>query len=306
VTPAQKQALRVGRRTVEITHPDKVLFPAIGFTKLDLARYYERVADTMLPHVRNRPVSMQCFPDGVEGNGFFLKNAPPHFPDWIERVSVPKRGGRVAHVLCNHTATLVYLANQNAITPHVWTSRADRLRRPDRLIFDLDPTDEDFAAVRSVARRLGDVLRALGLKPFAMTTGSRGLHVVVPLRRTAPFGEVRRFARAVADVLVAEDPDRLTTEPRKASRRGRMFVDVLRNGYAQTAVPPYAVRARARAPVATPLRWEELDDRRLYPQRWTTRNVFRRLNAGGDPWRGISRHARSLDRARRELRSFSR
>jgi bifunctional non-homologous end joining protein LigD len=304
VTKRGTTSLRIGRRTVAITHPDKVLFPAIGFTKLDLARYYERVAETMLPHVRGRPVSMQCFPEGVEGSGFFMKNAPSYFPDWIDRVSVAKRGGRVSHVLCTQTATLVYLANQNTITPHVWTSRADQLRRPDRLIFDLDPPDEDFAAVRAAARTLGELLRDLGLKPFAMTTGSRGLHVVVPLRRTEPFGPVRRFARAVAETLVAQDPERLTVEARKAKRENRIYVDVLRNGYAQTAVPPYAVRALDKAPVAAPLHWDELDDRRLHPQRFTVRNLFRRLDADGDVWRGISRHARSLDRARRELRSL--
>ena len=297
--------LRIGRRAIAISHADKVMFPAAGLTKLDLARYYERVADTMVPHIRGRPVSMQVFPEGAEGSGFFMKNAPSYFPDWIDRVSVAKRGGRVTHVVCNQPATLVYLANQNTITPHVWTSRADRLRRPDRLIFDLDPPDEDFAAVRAAARTLGDLLRDLGLKPFAMTTGSRGLHVVVPLRRTEPFAQVRRFALAVAEMLVAQDPERLTVEARKAKREERIYVDVLRNGYAQTAVPPYAVRALEKAPVAVPLHWGELDDRRLLPQRFTVRNLFRRLEADGDAWRGISRHARSLDRARRELRSLS-
>jgi bifunctional non-homologous end joining protein LigD len=305
VTKDEANTLKVGRRAVAITHPDKVLFPAIGLTKLDLARYYQRVAGTMLPHVRNRPVSMQCFPDGVEGHGFFLKNAPSYFPDWIDRVSVAKRGGRVTHVLCNEAATLVYLTNQNTITPHVWTSRADQLRRPDRLVFDLDPPGEDFATVRTTARTLGELLRDLGLKPFVMTTGSRGLHVVVPLRPTAPFGQVRRFARAVAEKLVAQDPERLTVEARKAKRQDRIYVDVQRNGYAQTAVPPYAVRARAKAPVAVPLHWDELDDRRLRADRFTVRNLFRRLEADGDAWRGISRHARSLDRARGKLHSLS-
>jgi bifunctional non-homologous end joining protein LigD len=204
VTKRGTTSLRIGRRTVAITHPDKVLFPAIGFTKLDLARYYERVAETMLPHVRGRPVSMQCFPEGVEGSGFFMKNAPSYFPDWIDRVSVAKRGGRVSHVLCTQTATLVYLANQNTITPHVWTSRADQLRRPDRLIFDLDPPDEDFAAVRAAARTLGELLRDLGLKPFAMTSRRSPAAPNRAIRAGAPLcagrcGDARRAGSGAVD-----------------------------------------------------------------------------------------------------------
>jgi bifunctional non-homologous end joining protein LigD len=244
---------------------------------------------------------MQVFPNGVTGKGHYAKNIPTHFPDWIRRVTVPKRGGTVTHAVCDDAATLVYLAGQNVVTPHVWTSRAERLRRPDRLVFDLDPPDDDFAAVRAAARRLGDLLGELGLKPFAMTTGSRGLHVVAPLRPSATFGQVRSFALGVAEALVAGDPDRLTIEARKAKRSGRIYVDVLRNGYAQTAVPPYAVRPLADAPVATPLRWSELADGRLHPQRWNTRNLFRRLKSSGDPWRSISRHARSFAPAKRKL-----
>jgi bifunctional non-homologous end joining protein LigD len=296
------ETVKAGRRRVEISHADRVIFPEAGLTKLDLARHYAAVAPAMVPHTRERPLTLNSFPHGVEGDGYFVKDAPRHFPDWIATVAVPKReGGTIHHVLADDAATLVYLAGQNAITPHVWTSRADRLERPDRLVFDLDPSTQRFAEVRAAARALGDLLRDLGLDPFAMTSGSRGLHVVTPLRRTADFASVRPFVRAVAAAVVEQHPAALTVEFRRDKRGERIFVDVNRNAYGQHAVAPYAVRALRRAPVATPLRWEELDDRRLDPQGWTVATIGERLADGGDPWRGIARHARSLGPARRAL-----
>lgn len=286
---------------VEVTRPRKLLFPQAGVTKGDLVAYYERVAEHMLPHVRDRPVSMQRFPDGIEGYGFFHKDVPDHFPAWISRVEVEKHGGTVTHAVASNADTLAYLANQGCITPHVWLSRRDRLRFPDRLVFDFDPSVDDFAAVRRAARNAGQLLRQLGLAPFAMVTGSRGIHVWSPLQRRAEFEQVRAFAMDVARVMVARLPDELTLESRKAKRGDRMLVDVNRNAYAQTAVPPYAVRPRAQAPVATPLEWEELSDSRLRPDRWTVKNLFRRLSSKGDPWAGMARSARGLSEPRKRL-----
>ena len=278
---------------VRISSPDKVLFPG-GVTKRELADYYEAVGPVMVPHVRDRPVTMHVYPRGVEGGGVIVKQAPKHFPDWIKRVTVRKRGGTVTHAVANRPETLVYLAGQNCITPHVWLSRADRIERPDRLIFDFDPEHERFAEVRAAARTLGGALRDLGLAPHAMTSGSRGIHVTVPLRRTRGFEEVRAFADAVGRRLVEDDPKRLTMEWSKAKRGDRIYVDVGRNAYAQHAAAPYAVRARPDAPVATPLHWDELDDRRLGPRRWTVRTLPDRLADGGDPWKDIGRRARAL------------
>jgi bifunctional non-homologous end joining protein LigD len=292
--------------SVEITHPDKLLFPADGLTKADIAGYYEAVAEWMLPHVENRPLSLMRFPNGIDDEGFFQKNTPAHYPDWIRRVEAEKRGGTVTHALVCGADTLVYLVGQNTITPHVWLSRADRLRQPDRVVFDLDPAPgADFAAVRRAARCTGELLREIGLEPFAQVTGSKGIHVWTPLRRRATFEDVRPFARAVADLLVQRHPDELTTEFRKAERGGRILVDVMRNAYAQTVVPPYAVRPRARAPVATPIAWDELSDSKLRPDRWTVKTVLRRLGSKGDAWADIASFARGLSRARKQLEAVA-
>jgi bifunctional non-homologous end joining protein LigD len=289
--------MRAGRRNVRITHPDKALFPD-GITKADLAVYYCDVAPVMLPHVRDRPISMQRFNGGITRPGFFQKDIPQGAPDWVPTVEVPKKGGTVHHVLANETATLVWLANQNCITPHVFTARADRPDRPDRIVWDLDPSDDDFDLVRRTAIELGTVLREAGCEPFAMVTGSRGIHVVVAIRRRHPYEVVRDAALEVADALVERNPDELTTAFRKEKREGRLFVDVNRNGRAQTAVPAYSVRPRPGAPVATPLRWNELEDRDLRPDAWTLRTVRERLERVGEPWAGIARTAGALPRLR--------
>lgn len=291
------EQLRVSGRDVKITHSDRVVFPAAGLTKLALARHYERVALLMLPYVRDRPLALQAFPDGIEGSGYFMKAVPGYFPNWIKRTTVPKKGGTITHVLAQDAATLVYLSGQNVITLHTWLSRADKPYQPDRLTLDFDPSGGGFAEVRAAARGAGERLRDLGLVPHAMTTGSRGLHVVCPLRRSAGFPEVHAFARVLAEAMVAEDPRHLTLEWHKAERGKRIYVDVNRIAYAQHAVAPYSVRPRPKAPVAVPLYWEELANRALKPDRWTVKNIAARLEEG-DPWSGMSRHARALPKPR--------
>jgi bifunctional non-homologous end joining protein LigD len=176
----------------------------------------------------------------------------------------------------------------------VWPARADEPRRPDRVIFDLDPATTRFAEVRAAARLLGDALRDAGLVPFAMVSGSRGIHVVVPVRRGPAFPEVFRWAKALAVEVAESDPRHLTTEFYKRKREAPIFIDVRRNAYAQHAVAPYSVRAKPSAPVATPIHWEELDDRKLRPDRWDVRSAVKRVEAEGDPWKGIARRARGV------------
>jgi bifunctional non-homologous end joining protein LigD len=290
----------------KLSHPDKLLFPDDGITKADLASYYERVAEWMLPHIRGRPLSLQHFPDGIGAHGFFHKNVPKHYPGWVHRVEVSKEGGTVVHAVATDSDTLPYLAGQNAITPHVWLSRADRIHQPDRMVVDLDPAPGTrFPAVRRAARQAGDLLREIGLEPFAQVTGSKGIHVWTPIRRRPDFEEVKEFSNAFAKLLASQHPEELTTEFRKAKRGGRILVDVLRNRYAQTAVPPYAVRPRKGAPVATPLEWDELSDSKLRPDRWTLKTVLRRLGTKGDPWADIDAATAGLGEPRKRLEKLA-
>ena len=262
---------------VEVTHPDRVLFPGEGITSGDVVDYYRRVAPVMVPHLRNRPLMLERYGAGIDR-------------------------GVVDPPVVDDEDGLVALANQGCLTFHCWTAQADQPRRPDRVVVDLDPPDGRFFTVRAAALRLRRLLAEIGLVAFVQTTGSRGLHVVAPIVPGPHNDEVLAFAGALAAVLAADDPTRLTTEFRKAKGGGRVYLDVARNGYAQTVVAPYSVRARPGAPVATPIDWDEVRTSRLRPDRWTLGNVFRRLGAKADPWQGIARQARPLPEgwARRE------
>ncbi|MGA4845611.1 non-homologous end-joining DNA ligase [Streptomyces sp. G5(2025)] len=310
------RTVRVGRRTVELHRPDKILFPARddpggkgddpggdgddpGCTKADLFDHYRSVAPFMLPHLRGRPLMLERHPDGVDGPRFMQKDTPDHYPDWITRAEVAKQGGTVTHTVCDDTATLLFLADQACLTLHRWLSRTGRIDRPDRLVFDLDPAKDDFGAVRDAARLLGELLDHMGLPSALMTTGSRGLHVVVPLNGHHDFDDVRDFAKDVADTLAAAHPERFTTAARKEARGDRLYLDVQRNAYAQTAVAPFSVRAAPGAPVAVPIAWEQLDDPAVHARRWTIENAVEQ--ARSDPWAGVLRTGRALGPARRKL-----
>ena len=291
--------LKVGRRNVRISNPDKVLFPDDGITKLDLANYYAAVAPAMVEHTRDRPLNLWRWNRGIDNEVVIQQAIPKGAPDWVKRVTVSRRrGGEVEHAVGGEAATLVWLANQNCITPHVWTARADKPDQPDRIVFDFDPPDDDdhshLEAIRAGALAIGDLLREKGLQPFAMTSGSRGIHVVAPLRRGPDSNTVRTVAGEWAEEVAARLPDQLTTSWRKEGRGGRVLVDAARNTYAQTAVAPYAVRAKPTAPVATPLFWEEIAD--AEPRGWTLRDVPARLEQRGDPWAAIAKAAATLRR----------
>ncbi|MFF1450094.1 non-homologous end-joining DNA ligase [Streptomyces sp. NPDC058274] len=297
------RTMRVGRRSVEVHRPEKVLFPGEGrakeYTKDDVIGYYRAVAPFMIPHLRGRPLMLERHPDGLDGPTFMQKNTPDHYPEWIRRVEVPKEGGTVLHPVCEDAATLVYLADQACLTLHRWLSRADRIDRPDRLVFDLDPSTDDFGVVRDAAVFLGELLDELKLPSALMTTGSRGLHVVVPLNGHHDFDEVRAFAKDVADAVADAHPDRFTTAARKKDRGDRLYLDIQRNAYAQTAVAPFSVRALPGAPVAVPISWGQLDDSRLHARRWTIADAVDQART--NPWAGLLSHGRALGPARRRL-----
>ena len=291
--------LRAGRRTIRISRPDKVLFPDDGITKADLIDHYLRVADVMLPHVRGRPVSMKRYPNGIEGQAFYQKRVPDFFPDWIPRVEVRTSKGPQVHAVIGDRATLAFLADQACIEPHTWVSRVDAIDHPDLLVFDLDPSGDDVGMVRRGARAVRAMLEEAGLVPFVKTSGSKGFHVVTPLDRSADYGAVRGFADGFAEVAAARHPDLFTIEFRKANRGGLVFLDVMRNGYGSTVIPPYAVRAFPGAPVAVPIEWDELG--RAEPRTFTIATLPRRLSRTGDPWKGMRRRARALGDPERRL-----
>lgn len=294
--------ITIDNRDIEITHPDKELFS--GIRKETFVRYYHRIGPTMLPYMKDRPITMRRFPRGVDEDGFFQKDTPNYFPDWIPREQIEKKqNGTTNYVICNNLATLAYLANQDCIEPHIWLSTIEKPNNPDRMIFDFDPPeDSSFEVVREFAFKVRDVLENIGLTPFVMTTGSKGVHVTTPLDASEPFEESRSLARAIADYFAEKHPQLVTTEIRKEKRSGRLFLDTNRNSYAQTGISPYGVRAKPGAPVATPIRWDELAQSDLMPQSYTIENIFRRMGQVDDPWQSIDQHKSSVKKAHKEFK----
>lgn len=288
---------------ISLSSLDKVYFPKDGYTKGELIGYYESISEYMLPHIEDRMITMLRFPNGIEDVKFFQKDTPDYFPEWIEKKCIKKKdGGETHYMICNNKATLVYLANQSCITPHIWLSKKDKPNKPDRLIIDLDPEQDNFAKVKIAAQKTRELLEdKLALPTFIMTTGSRGLHIVVPLKRTRVFPEVKDFAQKVADLLEKENPDLLTTAARKNKRENKIFLDIGRNAFAQTGVAPYAVRPINGAPVATPLKWDELMEKSLSPQSYNIKNLFKKLDKEGDPWMDINLNAVVLTSAEKEI-----
>ena len=277
-----------------ITHPNKVLFPDDGITKGELAAYYEAIAPVMLPHLSGRPVTMERYPAGIGEKGFWQKDVSKGFPDWLQRVEVPKKDGVVHHPVVTDARSLLWVTNQNTITQHVWTSRIPDLHYPDVCVFDLDPSRDDVPAVRAAAVELRDLLAELGLPSWIKTTGSKGFHIVVPLDGKTPMGRAARFAAAVGTTFVSRAPDRLTQEFSKADRDGRIYVDTGRNGYSATFAAAYTVRARKGAPVSAPCTWEEVERGEVRPDTFTLRNMGDRVAAVGDLWADLHRRGRSL------------
>jgi bifunctional non-homologous end joining protein LigD len=290
---------------LQITHPEKVLFPAepgtAAITKGELAAYYDAVAAVMVPHIRARPITMERYHRGITAPGFFQKDVSKGFPEWLERVEVPKKGGTVHHPIVTDARSLLWLANQNCITPHVWTSRAPDLYHPDICVFDLDPSEEDADVLRAATLKLRALLEELGLPSWVKTSGSKGFHIVVPLDGKMVMGDVAGFAHAVGAVLVKREPATLTQEFHKVDRAGRILVDTGRNGYSATFAAPYAVRAKPGAPVSAPCSWEEVERGDVTPRTFTLRTMVARLEAVGDVWADLRRSRRSLRRAIAQL-----
>jgi bifunctional non-homologous end joining protein LigD len=268
-----------------ITHPDKILFPDDGITKGELAAYYESVAPAMVPHISGRPVTLERYPAGIGKQGFWQKSVVKGFPDWLPRIDVPKKDGTVHHPLVDDARALLWTANQNTITHHVWTSRVPDLYRPDVIVFDLDPsTDDEPDVLRSVMLAFRYFLDELGLASLVKTTGSKGFHIVVHIDGKTKKGEAARFADAVGTFMVKHDPDHLTQEFHKVDRGRRILVDTGRNGYSATFAAAYTVRARPGAPVSAPCTWQEIERGTVTPRSFTIRNMVARIKKIGDLW----------------------
>ena len=285
-----------------ITHPEKVLFPDDGITKGDLAAYYDTMAAVVLPHLRGRPITMERYPAGIGKKGFWQKDVSKGFPQWLERVEVSKKDGVVHHPIVNDRRSLLWITNQNTITQHVWTSRTPDLNHPDICVFDLDPSQDDPAAVRAAAIGLRDLLEELALTSWIKTSGSKGFHLVIPLDGKAHVGQVARFANAVGTLFVRRAPDHLTQEFSKVDRRGRIYVDTGRNGYSATFAAAYTVRAKRGAPVSAPCTWDEVERGEVSPGTFTLRNMPDRVARVGDLWADMRRRGRSLKRPGERLR----
>jgi bifunctional non-homologous end joining protein LigD len=278
---------------IEISHPEKIMFPEDGITKGELAAYYERVAPIMLPHIRGRPITMERFHRGIGEKGFFQKNLakPPRF---VTTVPVPKKDGVVNYPIVSDEQGIVWMANQNSITPHVWTSRAPDLMHPDLCVFDLDPADDDPGRLRQAALLVRSVLSAHGFESWIKTSGSKGFHIAIPLDRTADYGAVARFGHAIGRELVERDPKNFTQEFYKAERGGRILIDTGRNEFGATYAAPYAVRPRHGAPISAPCSWDEVESGQIAPAGITLRSISDRLKRFGDIWGAIHERPQNL------------
>lgn len=296
-----------GRITLETSNEDKIFFPDAGLTKGDIIDYYVKIAEHLVPLLKDRPLTLFRRPDGIKKNGFVQQQVQNYFPDWVPAITV-KRAGKnetITHPAVEKAADLAFYADKGAVTLHAWLSRMDKPDTPDTMVFDLDPPEGgDFDMVRQGAKDFRALMEELGLKAFVKTTGSEGLHVIVPIRRERGFDEVRKFARGAAELLASRNPGEYTTEQYKKDRGGRLYLDTARNSYGQTIVVPYAVRAKPNAPVAMPLDWDEVGDSSIGPRSFTIENAFKRLGRKADPWAGMRRHARGLKKPEVKLKKL--
>ncbi|GGI76393.1 non-homologous end-joining DNA ligase [Legionella impletisoli] len=279
---------------VEISHPDKMLYPKSDVSKEYVAEYFNKISSYMLPFVKNRPITLKRYPNGIDEDGFFNKHRPDYFPDYVKNLTVPTKEDQstMNMVGIESEKALVYLAGQDVIELHVALSTMSSLEKPDQIIFDFDPSDNDFEKVRTASKALKNLLDQYNLHSFVKTSGSRGLHVHIPIEPNHTFDVIKKLARNIAQNLHEQCPDITTLEQRKNKRGQNVFIDFLRNDYAMTAIAPYSLRAKEGAPVATPISWEEVHDQSLTPQSYTIKNIFRRLGQIDDPWENFNHYNR--------------
>ncbi|MFW5794581.1 MAG: non-homologous end-joining DNA ligase [Bacillota bacterium] len=282
-------------KKVKLSNLDKMIFPDSKYTKKDIIDYYKKVSKYILPHLKNRPVTLERYPDGITESGFYQKQKSDYFPEWINSYKVNnKDGSKTDYVLINNLDSLIYLANQAVITPHIWLSKKDNINKPDKIVFDLDPAENNYKNLIIIAKEIKKYIESLDLNVFVMNTGSNGLHIIVPINPEFTFAKIHDISKKIAKDIVGKNREIATIEQRKDKREGKVFIDYLRNSYGQTSVTPYAIRPKEKAPIATPLDWEELSDKSFNPQKYTINNIFRRISQKKDPWENIYQKRKSL------------
>jgi bifunctional non-homologous end joining protein LigD len=258
---------------LEITHGDKVLFPQSNITKNMVIKYYLKVADKILPFIKDRPLTINCFPNGIGQEGFFRQHAPEDLPEWFETIMLEKKsGGLVNHILCNNQASLIYLINLNTIAIHRWLSIVSHPNYPDTIVIDIDPSIKRFSLACKAAWLLKKSLERDGFQPQVMTTGSRGLHVFSVVEPKKDFEEVREYLGEIVSEIAERYPNDFSVDVRRRYREDLVYLDIFRNAYGQTAVAPFSIRAKEGAPIAMPLEWDDLNDKTLTSQKYNISN----------------------------------
>jgi len=287
------KTIKINNKKIELSNTSKEFFPGAGLSKEDVVQYYQKMWKYAADYIADRPMVLQRFPDGVKGKGFYQKQTPDYFPKWISTIKVKNKKDNAKDDLvnCKNKQTLVYLANQGIFTMHVWLSKKHNLKKPDRAVFDFDPSDDDFRKVRKAAKAIKKLTDKHKIPLYVMTTGSKGLHAIIPLKPQKKFETIRKISRNIAQQMVDKNPDIFTLETTKKKRGNKVFIDYLRNSYAQTTVMPFSIRARKGAPVAVPLSWDEVGKKSLNPQKYTVKNVFRRVKRKKDPWKDLHKSA---------------
>jgi bifunctional non-homologous end joining protein LigD len=272
----KKINLNIDGYIIEVTHSDKVLFPQLQLTKMDIINYYLNIADHLLPLIKDRPITIHCFPNGINEDGYYRQHPISNSPEWFDKVYLPKKDGEVmGHILCSNKASLVYLLNHNMIAMHRWLSKYNDPTHPDLMIVDIDPSENQFKIACRSALIIKEELSKLLFEPLVMLTGSKGLHVVIPiLEQKLTFEKTHGILHTITSKMAENYPHEYTTNVRKIKRKNAVYLDISRNAYGQTAVSPYSIRANKEAAIAMPIDWEELEDPNLTSKKYTLQNLL--------------------------------
>lgn len=300
---ANQEKIKINNKEISLSKTDKILYPDSDITKADIIEYYRKIWENIAPYATDRPLVMQRFPDGIQEQGFFQKKISDYFPGWIETITIKEKESneKAEYVNCNKEETIAYLANQGSLVLHGWLSKKSNVNKPDKMVFDLDPSDNDFEKVKQGALLLKELLDQGNIHSYPLITGSKGIHVIIPLKEKDDFDDIRNVAKQIAEIVTKRDDKNFTTETSKNKRGHKVFVDYLRNSYGQTSILPYSLRAIDNAPVAVPLDWDEIKDKELDPQKYNISNIFHRISQKQDPWKDMNKNAVDLTEIKDKL-----